>query len=176
MFCCWLKFQMSGLNIKIRTNCELSKGNNTTVHKSIFLASEFFLIQIQKLISPVSRWVQCFSLFHFFSSTIPISNNVTLIWIAVSSVWIGIFWICFQLAIDYSLYCCWWSFEKIFSNNENKINPKLNICWNAIEEKWQIAFIWFTWTYGRVIYILYYGKLFIIRSSRAWDGRNFQCL
>ena len=42
MYCCWLKFQIIGFNIKIRSNDEQSKGKNTTAHKSFFLASESF--------------------------------------------------------------------------------------------------------------------------------------
>ena len=41
---CLLFFEIStdGFNIKIRTNGELSKGKNTTAHKSFFLSLELF--------------------------------------------------------------------------------------------------------------------------------------
>ena len=43
MYCCWLKFQIITFKIKIRTNCELSKGKNTTACTQIdFFAFRFF--------------------------------------------------------------------------------------------------------------------------------------
>ena len=41
MYRCWVKFQMIGFDIKIRTNGELSKGKKTTALKLTFLYSEF---------------------------------------------------------------------------------------------------------------------------------------
>ena len=43
---------MIGFNIKIRTNRELSKGKNTTSHKSTFLDSEFFWYKFKIIFPP----------------------------------------------------------------------------------------------------------------------------
>ena len=51
MYCCWLQFQIISFNIKIRRNCELSKGKKYDCTQIYFSWLHIFLMQIQKLVA-----------------------------------------------------------------------------------------------------------------------------
>ena len=72
MFYCWLKFQMIGFNIKIRKKSELSKGKNSTAHKSTFLASEFFWYKFKSSFCQFKNEYNVLVCF-IFSSTLSLS-------------------------------------------------------------------------------------------------------